>query len=221
MRNLNQVLVMTYTRLTKTIFSLLLLFPASLQAGGNNAAAELYMKIERIEFLSASFQQTVKDHEGYVTQELGGQLKLARPNKVYWETFPPYEQIVVANEERVWIYDPDLEQVTVQSSGPSLDGPLVLLSESLEALREKYEVSREASDIGDAFSLTPHVSDQESSFAQLRFGFVEDSLQTITITDKLRQTTNIKLSELSVNTPVPDETFIFTVPEGVDTVVNE
>ncbi len=192
-----------------------------LYAGGSDASAELYLEMEKISSLSASFQQVVKDHEGYVVQEVGGILKLSRPNKVYWETFAPYEQLVVGNESRLWIYDPDLEQVTIQPIGDTLEGPLALLSNSLEELQAKYDVERAPSDSETRFVLVPRDVDESGSFSDLVFGFNQGELSSIVITDKLRQTTKIVLSDVSLNENLPSSTFEFVAPEGVDVVVNE
>ena len=204
-----------------SVFALLLMFVTTPSyAGGTDASAELYMKLTRMQSLSAHFQQIVNDHEGYVTQDVKGRFHVRQPNKIYWETFAPYEQIVVSNGEKLWIYDSDLEQVTVQEA-TDLEGPLALLSESLEALQAKYNISQSTTGIEKVFQLVPKINDESSSFSVVRFSFADEHLKSISIVDKLRQTTEIRLNELQVNPNTADSTFEFVVPEGVDIVINE
>lgn len=202
-------------------FTALLIFVISPAfAGGSDASAELYMKLTRMQSLTANFQQIVNDHEGYVTQDVKGSFRVRQPNKVYWETFAPYEQVVVSNGEKLWIYDPDLEQVTVQGAA-ELQGPLALLSESLETLQANYSIKQSLDGEKNVFQLEPKVDDESSSFSLVSFAFVADQLSSISIVDKLRQTTEILLKDVQVNPNTADSTFEFIVPEGVDVVVNE
>src|SRR5690606_5707830 len=64
--------------------------------------------------LSADFRQVISDGEGYEIQALTGTMDVARPGKVYWKSAPPYEQLVVSDATTLWLYDADLEQVTVR-----------------------------------------------------------------------------------------------------------
>jgi outer membrane lipoprotein carrier protein len=190
-------------------------------SGGVDAAADLYVKLQGMESLSARFRQTVKDYEGFAVQEMDGKLLLSRPNKIYWETFAPFEQVVVGNASTLWIYDPDLEQVTVQAAGQMLEGPMALLSDSIDALKARYDVEKYEQEGVITFTLQPLKLSQTSSFEQLQFQFEGERLTRIVISDKLRQTTEIALSDAVSNTPIPDSTFEFVAPEGVDVVVNE
>ena len=203
-------------------FVLFLLSGLSLvKAGGADASADLYLRLEQIDSLSANFEQRIKDHEGYVIQEVKGSLKLSRPDKVYWETKPPYEQLVVSNGDQIWIYDPDLEQVTIQSSSGALDGPLALLSESLEQLQSNYLVKSTLRAQDAEYRLKPKQSSKDVSFSELTFIFSESGLREIQIFDKLRQTTLIDLSAVQTNIDIPSATYQFDAPPGVDIVVNE
>lgn len=207
-------------------FTLLsLLFSLSAWAGGSDASASLFNTIKSYETLSASFSQRIVDRDQVVIQESSGEFKLARPNKIYWKTLPPYEQEIIGDGQVLWVYDADLEQVTQYSDGELLQGPMALFSNSLEQINNRFFVELEANQQGDEFveryTLSPVDNTVDEGFSALVFEFKDAELAVIEIHDKLRQTTVLSLSDLEVNAVISEQTFQFVAPEGVDVLVNE
>ena len=104
------------------------------------AEAALDSFIKRLDVVSSMethFEQVTLDQSGEVLQSLSGTLTVARPGKMRWQTEPPYEQLVVSDGELVWVYDMDLEQVTIRQLEAKLqDTPALLLSGNTSEIAE-------------------------------------------------------------------------------------
>lgn len=127
--------------------------------------------------LDGQFSQRVTDANGKVKENSSGRVALATPRQFRWEYAKPYRQLIVADGKKVWVFDPDLEQVTVRAQGSEeQNSPLVaLINPAL--LDKKYDVSEEAAprDGLQWLSLTPKV-DTDASFQMASLGFGKDGL---------------------------------------------
>src|SRR2546425_12228655 len=63
---------------------------------------------------SARFEQQVYDRSGKVVEKASGSFAFARPGKFRWTYEKPHKQVLVADGAKLWIHDPDLNQVTVK-----------------------------------------------------------------------------------------------------------
>ena len=100
---------------------------AAVPAGDAIARVEKYLGA--LKTLGAEFVQVVRGKDGEVTERASGTLSISRPNRFRWDYREPYEQTIVADGTRLWLYDPDLDQVTVRSLAQGLgDTPAMLLS---------------------------------------------------------------------------------------------
>lgn len=181
-----------------------------------DAAEDLKTRIDRIQDLKGQFKQVLTDKTGSMLQTSSGEFALKRPGYFLWESAAPYEQTVIGTPEKVWVYDPDLEQVTVRRADDQAgDNPARLLSGDLAALRSNYEVT-----VKDAtYHLEPKSID--SPYRYIEFNFNKDSLAGLSFKDKLEQQTRIDFDGLQLNTNIPAEIFTFTPPQGVDVILNE
>ena len=88
-------------------------------------------------------------------QETKGVMHVKRPGLFRWETFPPYDQLLVANGKKMWVFDRDLEQVTVQVLDQRLSQtPALLLSGNVKDLENQYHISGTHVDKAGAKSIT-------------------------------------------------------------------
>lgn len=198
------------------LFAALLFFIPLLAVA--DAAQDLKARLDEIQSLRGRFTQVLSDKAGANLQSSAGEFVVKRPGYFLWESEAPYEQTVIGTPEKVWIYDPDLEQVTIRNSKHQADNsPARLLSGDLSELRSNYEVNGGAK--GETFRLLPRQSD--SPYRYIEFDFSEKKLAALRFQDKLDQVTQIRFEQLQVNTPVSAETFIFTAPEGTDVIVDE
>ena len=202
--------------LTHRIFSLvaIALLPLIAEAG---AIDQLHDFLKSTKTLKADFAQSVIAKNGRKPQQSSGVVAIARPGKLRWEIQKPFPQLVVGDGEKIWIHDPELQQVTVRKAGQAIGGsPAALLSGSNEL--EKNFTLKEA---GEADGLawveaTPKVSD--SGFERVRLGFSGSDLRAMELLDSFGQTTLIHFTRLERNPALPAATFKFVPPAGVDVV---
>ena len=188
-------------------------------AQDKDAAADLRQRLDTMNSLTGAFTQTLLDEEGELLEESQGNFAMARPGKFDWHTLEPFEQRLVSNRDNIWVYDPDLQQVTVRQVDERLrQTPAVILSEDMAALQETFQVTRQARQDLTFFVLTPKKNDD--LFARLELGFEGDLLCEIRIHDNLDQVSIFKLEDLSRNGELDHSRFEFQVPEGVDVLAD-
>jgi len=191
-----------------------LLFPLLAEAG---ALEQLHQFLNGTRTLKAEFSQMVVAKGGRKPQQSSGLVAISRPGKLRWDIQKPYPQLVVGDGEKVWIYDSELQQVTVRKADKAIGGsPAALLSGNNEL--EKNFTLREA---GDAEGLawieaTPKAGD--SGFDKVRLGFAGGDLKAMELQDSFGQTTLVRFSRLERNPALPAGTFKFVPPAGVDVV---
>lgn len=181
------------------------------------AIDQLHQFLQSTRTLKADFAQTVMARNGRKPQLSSGVVAISRPGKLRWEILKPYPQLVVGDGEKIWIYDQELQQVTVRKAGQAIGGsPATLLSGNNDL--EKNFNLKEA---GDAEGLnwveaTPKSGD--SGFEKVRLGFAGSDLKAMELQDSFGQTTVIRFSKLERNPALPASSFKFTPPAGVDVV---
>jgi outer membrane lipoprotein carrier protein len=170
-----------------------------------------------VETFQAGFEQVVFDANGQEMETASGSVLLARPGKFRWDYLTPYPQLIVADGDKIWFYDVDLEQVTVKSQAETLlDTPASLLSGDAMP-SDKYTITDIPSE--DDFSwvqLTP--KDEEAGFQTVMLVFGTEGLHQMVMKDNFDQTTKITFLETVENSELVKDAFAFTPPEGVDVV---
>lgn len=186
----------------------------SLPAAADNQV-EAYFRDLRS--LSAWFVQSVRDEKGDVIQVSSGKMYMQKPRKFRWDYAEPYVQTIVADGKRVWLYDKDLEQVTVRAMDEALSSvPLAVLS-GAGPIAQSFVIKAGANRAGVRwYELTPRK--QESEFSLLRLAFAGEQLVTIELEDALRQTTQLSLENVQRNVDLAAGLFVFEPPQGVDVV---
>ena len=169
--------------------------------------------------LDGQFSQRVFDGNGRVKESSSGRVALSAPRLFRWEYVKPYPQLIVADGRRVWVFDPDLEQVTVRPQGPEeQNSPLAALVEPGRLDRD-FDVSEEAAPVDGLhwMTLTPK-RDQDASFQSARLGFDAGALVRMEVVDALGQRTEIAFSGWRKNPRFAADTFRYTPPSGVDVI---
>lgn len=182
--------------------------------------AQLQQRLQDMNTLKGEFAQTLFDADGTLLERSDGNFALQRPGKFYWHTLKPFEQLLVSDGETIWLYDPDLEQVTVRDFERETRGtPAMILSDDAENLAEDFQVRKETGDSDETrFVLTPKSPD--GLFKDLVLVFDDHQLREIRMQDNLDQTSIFTLSELERNQPIESGKFKFEAPEGVDVLVD-
>jgi len=144
---------------------------------------------------------------------------LARPGKFYWRTETPFPQTVVSDGETLWLYDPDLEQVSIQTLDPNQSRtPAMLLSGDIDAIEQRFIVKlTRDSERFQEYLLVP--IEQDSLFEELRLSFTGGQLSSLLLSDSLGQRTSIELYDTQLNPSLPNDRFSFAVPEDVDVIL--
>ncbi|TWI03821.1 outer membrane lipoprotein carrier protein [Luteimonas cucumeris] len=168
--------------------------------------------------LDGQFTQRVYDNNGQLKESTSGRVALSAPRLFRWEYLKPHPQLIVADGKKVWVYDPDLQQVAVRAQGvEEQDSPLVALIDPRK-LEQDFRVAEAGTDGGlDWLLLTPRNEDQ-ASFQSARLGFGPAGLVQMKVVDGLGQRTEIVFSDWKRNPDFARGTFTYTPPKGVDVI---
>ncbi len=183
----------------------------------SQAAARLNELLSRAQTMTGGFSQMTLSANGANLQETTGSLALKRPGMFRWHTDPPLEQLLVSDGQKIWLYDPDMEQVTIQQLDQRLSHtPALLLSGDVSRLQESFDIQYTGGGNVLDFTLTP--KDADSMFDSLRVSFSDGVIGDMQMSDPVGQRTNILFRNVQLNAPLDDEQFTFEVPEGVDVI---
>ena len=173
---------------------------------------------------AAQFEQVVVDGRGRSLQTATGTMRLQRPGRFRWEVVEPYSQLVVTDGTTVYVFDADLEQVTVQPLDETLQGtPARLLIGSMDALEATFTIVRE-----EAASFTLHPRDEEALYRRIHLefapqpGVAEEAagalLVGIVIVDHLDQETRVVFRNPTLRPEPAPGVFDFHIPDDVDVI---
>lgn len=191
-----------------------LLFVVTAHAGGVD---RLKAFMDGARTVEARFTQTVEDRSGRITQKASGTMAFSRPGKFRWDYTAPYEQVIVGDGTRLWLYDADLEQVTVKPLAEVIAGSPAALLAGDNAI-DKYFALKDAgrSDGLEWLEATP--KSRDTTFDRIRMGFRGDVLAQMELFDHFGQRTTLVLSHLVRNPAIPASRFSFTPPKGADVI---
>jgi outer membrane lipoprotein carrier protein len=163
----------------------------------------------------ADFEQKVYDRAGKLTQESKGSFVFQRPGLFRWVYAKPVDQLIVGDGERVWIYDRDLNQVTVRKlSGALGSTPAALLAGSAD-IEKAFELSDAGTKDGVEW-LEAKPREREAGFERVRMGFDGESLRAMELFDHFGQRTVLRFQNLRRNPKVDKSEFRFEPPKGAD-----
>jgi outer membrane lipoprotein carrier protein len=176
----------------------------------------LHIKLNALRTMNANFSQTVKAKQRVISHS-EGKMALSRPGRFRWETLSPMQQLVVADGKRLWIYDVDLEQVSVKKQEKSLGGTAGLfLSGYNESLAGDFDVRLKEK--GSRLLFLLEAKSQKANFQRVKLMFEGTALRGIELYDQLGQVTDVKLNHVQVNPKLTAAMFQFKAPKGVDVV---
>lgn len=192
----------------------LLAAPAPLLAAG---IEELRAFLAQTTTARARFAQMILDKNMKMLQQATGTMQFSRPGKFRWEYDKPYEQVIVGDGTRLWIYDKDLNQVTVRRLDRALGAsPAALLAGSNEIERDFVLASLGSQEGLDWVEAVPRTRD--NAFERIRLGFGKSGLEAMELRDTFGQITVIKFSTIERNARIAPEQFRFTPPKGADVI---
>ncbi|MGH8177287.1 MAG: outer membrane lipoprotein chaperone LolA [Steroidobacter sp.] len=173
--------------------------------------------LDGLQGLQAQFEQVLTDRNGQVVDQARGVLAVRRPDRFRWDYREPYEQVIVADGARVWLYDSDLEQVTVRKLDDTLSATPAMLLSGQGNLEDNFTVTQVQQD-GAVQWVRMEPKRDDTDFKWVRLGFDGAVLKYMQLADKLGQTTRLEFMQLERNPPLDPSRFTFTVPPGADVI---
>jgi chaperone LolA len=202
----------------RRLLTLVTLLSLSLPAyAAGSGVARMHAFLQDVKTLKADFTQAVLDSNQKQVKQSSGTLLIKRPNRFRWDYVKPNQQVIVADGARLWMYDVDLQQVTVKPLNDTLAAsPAVLLSGSND-VEKNFSVTDLGEKDGLAWvALAPKIKDTD--FESVKLGFKGEDLSVMELKDNLGNTTRITLERVQRNGAVEDDAFKFTPPKGADVI---
>jgi outer membrane lipoprotein carrier protein len=196
---------------TRLLVCLLLLTPLTVVADTTPAGITSFFG--DLSTLSADFDQQVLDSNNQPIQSSQGHMWIKRPGLFRWDYMKPYEQQIVADGKRLWSYDKDLEQVTVQPLEEVLTATPAMLLGSERPLEEVFTIRKV-----DAQQVLLTPKNDDSNVIELRLWFSDSELERIAAADSFGNTTVFTFSNIRRNLLLDGELFRFDPPDGADVV---
>ncbi len=164
----------------------------------------------------ATFTQTVTSPDGAKKKISSGSFDFARPNRFRFAYAKPFEQTIVGDGEKVWIYDADLNQVSSRKLGQALGAtPAALLAGG--TLERDFDLANLPAQGGLEWAEAKPKA-RDGAFQAVRVGFRGKDLAALEIIDSFGQKSLLQFNGFAANAAVAPETFRFTVPTGADVI---
>lgn len=166
---------------------------------------------------TARFDQQVLDRAGKVVETASGTFAFSRPGRFRWSYEKPHKQLLVGDGAKLWIHDPDLNQVTVKRIDAAISSTPAALLAGKDDITKLFTLR----DAGEADGLawveaTPKAPD--TGFERVRLGLKSRTLAAMELFDQLGGRTKLSFSDLRANAPVAADAFKFTAPAGADVI---
>ncbi|MEK6805641.1 MAG: outer membrane lipoprotein chaperone LolA [Pseudomonadota bacterium] len=196
-----------------------LFFPSGF-VHAESAEQALQKFVDNVQTFSAGFEQVQKDEKGAVLQKNSGRMALLRPGKFRWAYEKPYEQLMVCDGQTIWLYDPDLKQVTIREARDALAGtPAELLSQR-STLKSQFTIT-DAGKVGDARVVRLIPKSTAGDFQSIELTLKNGVPQHMQFHDQLGNITSVSFNGIQTNRLLDTAQFNFTPPEGVELVQAE
>lgn len=183
-----------------------------------NSGELLQSKLNAIRSMTADFNQVVKAKKREVSHS-SGTMALERPGRFRWQTNSPMKQLVIADGKKMWVYDVELEQVTVKKQQKGLGGTAALfLSGYDDTVTRDFDVTQKDGANGIVFDLKSKSA--KANFQRIKLIFTKDNLTGLELYDQLGQTTLVKLVQIKSNPKLSSQLFQFKAPRGTD-IINQ
>jgi len=185
-------------------------------AGAHASSLERFqVYVRTTQAARADFEQKVYDRNSKLVQQSRGSFVFLRPGKFRWIYAKPYPQLIVGDGERVWIYDEDLNQVTVRRLERALGSTPAALLAGASDVEKAFELSDAGDKEGLAW-LEARPREREAGFERVRLGLGVAGVEAMELVDHFGQTTVLRFSGIVRNPRLDGSEFRFTPPKGAD-----
>lgn len=184
---------------------------------GLSAAEELTQILAQTQSLRAEVEQLTLDEEGREVQAARATFAMRKPDHFYWHSTEPWEELMVTNGSKLWIYEPDLEQVSIEDfTADNARNPAMLLSSDAETLAEEFVIERNHYGEQLHFRLLPQEPD--ALFVELNLVFEGADLVQMQFENSVGQRTSLQFEAIERNVELEDSLFEFEPPQGVEII---
>lgn len=204
--------------IVKMIFSVLAAMLLSFNVNADEAMEKLDRFVLDLASMRAGFVQTVIDTNGNIVDESKGTMSMLRPGRFRWDYTLPYEQHIITNGERLWIYEPDLDQVTIKPYQAGVgETPALLLSGDRNVF-DRFNVSTLEITESDYEWLLLQPKDQEGGYESVQIGFDENGFKVVRFSDDFGHHTQLEFVDIEANVALAGDVFEFQAPEGIEVI---
>ena len=168
----------------------------------------------------ARFEQQVFARDGKVIERASGNFTFARPGKFRWTYEKPHKQVLVADGSKLWIHDPDLNQVTVKRIDQAISSTPAALLAGRDDITKLFTL-RDAGAADGLNWVEASPKSQDTGFERVRLGLQGKTLAAMELHDQLGGRTMLRFTELKANAPVASDAFTFTPPKGADVMEDQ
>ena len=203
------------------LFFVFLILPLNLFAEG---ISDLNAFVNNVSSMSSEFSQVVLDKKGSKLQDVEGVMLFKRPNKFRWDYLKPYQNQIISDGDRLYIYDQDLRQVSINSIA-KVGGSTPLLIIAGKNIEKYFTLKNIESQAGDESSqnikwVEAIPKEEGAGFSKVMLGLTENKLSVMKIVDAFEHITTISFRNAKYNVSLSDNDFLFKLPNGVDVVQN-
>ena len=199
------------------VFILLISFSHNSYSAESDAQVRLNDFFTKVTTMQANFVQEIRDEKGKSRQKSRGMMYLQRPGRFRWEYTNPDKHLIVADGGSVWIYDEDLDQVTVKSMQKTLASAPVGLLLNKQPVNQQFQVTpMQSTGNLDWFHLIPHKKD--SDFTSMDIAIDQKGIQQMVLQDKFGQETIIHMNAVKIDPKINAQKFRFKPPAGADII---
>jgi outer membrane lipoprotein carrier protein len=187
----------------------------SMPAWAEDAEQRLKVALKNMDNLSAEFKQTLLDEDKSIVQQSSGTLALQRPGKFAWIYTEPFEQRIIADGSELWVYDVELDQVTVKPMDASIsNAPIMILMKESDVTQQFNVIEVGQRKFLFWIELEPREKDLE--YQRIFIGLDDGQVRAMELQDQFGQSTQIVFDNLRVGVVHNPAIFKFVPPEGVD-----
>jgi len=186
--------------------------------------SDLNAFVNNVSSMSSEFSQVVLDKKGSKLQDVEGLMLFKRPNKFRWDYLKPYQNQIISDGDRLYMYDQDLRQVSINSIA-KVGGSTPLLIIAGKNIEKYFTLKNIESQAGDESSqnikwVEAIPREEGAGFSKVMLGLTENKLSVMKIVDAFEHITTISFRNAKYNVSLSDNDFLFKLPNGVDVVQN-
>jgi len=183
-------------------------------ASGADAVDTLKAFVRDVKTGRATFTQVVTSPDGDKKKTSSGRFEFARPARFRFDYIKPFEQLIVSDGRKVWVYDADLNQASSRNYTDALGATPAALLAGADLTRDFDLAALPARDGLDWAQATPKARD--GAFQFMRVGFRGNQLAAVEIVDSFSQRSLLQFTQFAANVELSPQSFQFVVPPGVE-----